>query len=134
MVNKVNVANVANVAANYQLHGTELKNSLTETDTTAYISWKWAVKKKLRIDIIIYSTKTNCVSYTFNQLTQLIFQQLKVWIHTNLKNLTIVEFFDKIEHYMGISMFATAAKQNFNTITMKSTKTINEYYHRLFKL
>ena len=35
---------------------------------------------------------------------------------------------------MGIPMLASVAKQKLNTIVMKSTESVNEYYHRLFKL
>ena len=44
------------------------------------------------------------------------------------------EFYSEIEHYMGILMLASEVKQELNTIVMKPTESVNEYYHRLFKL
>lgn len=46
----------------------------------------------------------------------------------------MTEFFDEIEHYINILLLAAAAKQNLNTITMRSIETVNKYYHKLFKL
>ena len=44
------------------------------------------------------------------------------------------EFYSKIEHYMEISMLANIAKQELNTIVIKSSVSVNECYHKLFKL
>lgn len=46
----------------------------------------------------------------------------------------MAKFFEKIEHYIEMSMLATSAKQKLNKMTIKSTESINEYYHRLYKL
>ena len=44
------------------------------------------------------------------------------------------EFYSEIKYYMRISMLANVAKQELNTIVMKSSESVNEYYHKLFKL
>ena len=44
------------------------------------------------------------------------------------------DFYSKIEHYMGISMLASIAKTELNTIVMKLSKLVNKYYHQLYKL
>ena len=92
------------------------------------------MNEKLRIDAIIYPSEIDRVSYAFSQLTQPIFQQLDSWIQTNSAYLTMDKFYNKIEHYMGIPMLASKAKRELNTITMQPTETVNEYYHRIFKL
>ena len=44
------------------------------------------------------------------------------------------EFYSEIEHYMEILMLASVAKQKLNTIVIKSSESMNEYYHKFFKL
>ena len=44
------------------------------------------------------------------------------------------KFYSKIEHYMEISILASKAKRELNTIVMQSIKMVNEYYHWIFKL
>ena len=44
------------------------------------------------------------------------------------------EFYSKIKHYMRIPMLASVAKRKLNTIVRKLTESVDEYYHRLFKL
>lgn len=75
----------------------------------------------------------DCINYAFNQLMQPIFQQLNVWICVNLDNLTIAKFLKEIKHYMGVLMLTAVTKQNFNTVIMKPTESINKHYQRLFK-
>ena len=124
---KILAANI--VADNYQLRGTELKNQLIETDVAVYASWKLAVNKKLRIEAVIYPSKIDQISYAFSQLTPPIFQQLDAWIQANSEEFTMDEFYNEIEHYIGISMLASKAKQELNTIIMQSAETVNKYYH-----
>lgn len=57
-----------------------------------------------------------------------------MWIYANSENLTIAKFFEEIKHYMAISMFVATAKQDLNTVIMWPIKSVNKYYHRLFKL
>ena len=58
-----------NELLNYQLHGVELKNQLTDTNTMVYAPWKWVVGEKLRVDLIMYLTQEDYVGYAFSQLT-----------------------------------------------------------------
>ena len=44
------------------------------------------------------------------------------------------EFYNEIEHYMGIPMLASKTKQELNTIILQSTETVNKYYYQIFKL
>lgn len=96
VASKAGIVYMVNTANNYQLHGTEPKTQLIETNIIAYAPWKWAVKKKLQINATIYLTKIDCISYAFSKLALSIFQQLKVWIQTNLENLTMAKFFKEI--------------------------------------
>ena len=97
-------AGTTNAAENYRPRGIGPKQQLTGTDMTAYAPWKWAVDEKLRIDSVIYPTAMDQVSYAFSQLTQPIFQQLDSWIQANSDNLSMDEFYNEIEHYMGIPL------------------------------
>ena len=55
-------------------------------------------------------------------------------MHVNSNHLTLKKVFEKVEHYMRILMFAAKTKRKLNTIIMHSNKSVNKYYHRLFKL
>ena len=44
------------------------------------------------------------------------------------------KFYSKIKHYMRIPMLASVAKQELNTVVIKFSESVNEYYHRLYKL
>ena len=44
------------------------------------------------------------------------------------------KFYSEIKHYMRISMLASVAKRELNTIVIKSFELVNEYYYKLFKL
>lgn len=44
------------------------------------------------------------------------------------------KFYNKIEYYMSISIFAATTKQELNTMLIKPSKSVNEYYYWLFKL
>ena len=43
-------------------------------------------------------------------------------------------FYQQIKHCMGIHMLTERAKNELHTVTMKSNKTVDEYYQRIFKL
>ena len=114
-----------NALLNYLLHSIGPKTLFTDINTTAYASSKWAVGEKLKVDLIIFQTQDDCMDYTFSQLTQLIFQQLDAWMHAFLK---------KVKYYIEIFMLAAKTKRELNTIVMQINKSVNEYYHWLFKL
>ena len=121
-------------AMSYWPRGVGPKKPLTGTDCIEYAPWKWAIKDKLRVDAIMYPTEMDRISYGFSQLGQPVFQQLESWIQNNSETLTLEEFFDKIEHYMGMPMLAATSKREINTITMRPTESVNQYYHRLYQL
>ena len=132
------VASIANVTsdpvANYRLRGIGPKKQLTGTNPSAFLPWKWAVNDKFCVDAAIFPTEEDKISYAFYQLDQPIFQQLDAWIAANSEGLTMEGFYQQIEHCMGIHMLTKQAKDKLHTVTMKSNKTVDKYYQRIFKL
>ena len=61
-------------------------------------------------------------------MTQLIFQQLDAWIQANSEDLTMDKFYNKIEHYMKISMLTRIAKRQLNIIIMQHAQQILPLY------
>ena len=132
------VASMANVAsdlvANYKPCGIGPKKQFTGTNPSAFLPWKWAVNNKFCVDIAIFPTEEDKISYAFHQLDQPIFQQLDAWIAANSEGLTMEKFYQQIEHCMGIHMLTEQAEDKLHTVTMKSNKTVDEYYQQIFKL
>ena len=131
-------ASMANVASdprsNYRPHGIGPKKQLIGTNPSAFSPWKWAVNHKFRVDAVIFPIEEDKISYAFHQLDQPIFQQLDAWIGANSKSLTMEGFYQQIEHCMGIHMLTEWAKEELHIVTIKSNKTVDEYYQWIFKL
>ena len=89
---------------------------------------------KLRVDAVMYPEERDWISYAFHQLAQPIFQQLDAWINANAKDLSMEDFYMQIEHSMGIHMLVEKAEDKLHVVTMKPTKTVDDYYQRIFKL
>ena len=100
MASVVSVANMTDVA-NYRARGIGPKKQLTGTNFLAFSLWKWAVNNKFCVDVVIFPTKEDKISYAFHQLDQPILQQLDAWIGANSKSLTMEGFYQQIEHCNG---------------------------------
>jgi hypothetical protein len=63
-----------------------------------------------------------------------IFDAMHDWIIETENKIILKSFFSKIENYMRLHLLKRDAKKKLLIISMKNTKIISKFYHRIFKL
>jgi hypothetical protein len=82
----------------------------------------------------MYSNDREKMRYALSQMKDLIFDVMHDWIQKNESNFTLKNFFMKIENYMRLHLLERSAKKKLLIISMKNSKIVNAFYHRIFKL
>ena len=85
------------------------------------------------MDLVIFPTEEDKISYAFHQLDQSIFQQQDAWIGANSESLSMDWFYQQIKHCIGIYMLVKKAEDKLHVITMKPSESVDDYYQRIFK-
>ena len=126
-------SSIAPAATTWRPRGISPSKPLTGKNVDEYSAWAYTVKKKLQTDAPMYAGDDDRVGYILSQMENPIFEAIHIWVEDQ-EVLTLEAFFDEVEHYMGIHLQTTQAKKDLTTIKMKPEESVNEYYHRIFKL
>ena len=122
------------MAATWCPHGIGLIELLSGKIVDNYSSWFYAICEKLKTDAPMYVIEQQRVAYALSRIKSSLFDKIAAWVAENFDTITMAGLFDKTEHWIGVHLQATKAKQELITIAMKNTKSVSEYYHRIFKL
>ena len=113
--------------------GTHPSKSLNGKNKDDYAAWAFTVKRKVETDSPIYTTDAAKIDYALSKMTDPIFDVMLTWVQDQ-SNPIWTDFFEEIEHYLGLHMQVTEAKHLLHSIKMKNDESIDEYYHRIYKL
>ena len=82
----------------------------------------------------MYVIKQQHVMYALSRIKSLLFDKITAWVAENSDTITMVGLFDKTKHWMRVHLQAIEAKQELIIIAIKNIKSVNKYYHCIFKL
>lgn len=99
-----------------------------------YGPWSYTIQEKLKTDAPMYVTERQRVAYALSRIKSPLFDKIAAWVAENFDTIIMLGLFDETKHWMGVHLQATEAKQELITIAMRNTKSVSEYYHRIFKL
>ena len=127
------VTKTDDVSSSWRPRGTDPSKSLSGKHKDDYAAWAYTVKRKVETDSPIYPTDSTKIDYALSKMTDPLFDAMLTWVQDQI-NPTWVNFFEEIEHYLGLHMQGTEAKHQLASIKMKNDESVDEYYHRIYKL
>ncbi|MCJ1271531.1 hypothetical protein MMC22_011433 [Lobaria immixta] len=107
---------------------TQLNNARAHQEVDSQIQNELAKAPAQRVDHAKDLRKLDAAQVKIIQLRKQLVKARK----TNEGGATML--FDEVEYYMGLHLISAEAKRELNKITMKHTKSVNEFYHRIFEL
>jgi hypothetical protein len=82
----------------------------------------------------MYDNDREKITYALSQMKEFIFEIMHDWMIEKKNKIIMKSFFKKIENYMKLHRFEKIIKKKLLIIFIKNIESINEFYHRIFKL
>lgn len=127
-----NIKEVA-IPSSWRPRGTEPSKPLSGKNKDEYAAWAYTVKRKVETDAPIYVDDSAKIDYALSKMADPIFDAMLTWVQDQ-SDPVWADFFEEIEHYLGLHMQVTEAKHLLRSIKMKGEESIDEYYYRIYKL
>lgn len=130
----IGTQNIAEDAQICRPRGIHLSKPLKGEDFEEYSPWAYFIRKKLQTNPLCYADDGEKVDYALSQMEAPILGAMRAWVVDMGNSLTTDELFDEVEHYMSIHSQIRDARKELVTISMNSSESVSEYYHRISKL
>lgn len=118
----------------YRARGADPSKKLTGKNIQDYNPWAHSIRRKLKVDKILFPTNPDKTDYVFWQMEAPIWNEINTWVIMQGESLTVDGMFAEVENYMDVTQHKANAKKELTTVAMRQDETVSEFYHRIFEL
>ena len=87
----------------YQVCGADPSKKLTGKNIQDYNLWAHLIRRKLKVDKILFPANPDKTNYVFLQMEALIWDKINTWIIIQWDSLIVDKMFTEVENYMDIT-------------------------------